>query len=213
MTMTCTESTIDLILAEEMHLRGVARRLAQCESDVDDLVQDTLLRAYCARDRFRSGSSVRAWTTTILRRVFLTGAIRTKRRRLQTDTDAGGALEAVIGREPTPLDDAADHAAALGECLEDPVKRALDRVPEVYRTAFLLLVVRDLSCQEIGQELRVPVGTVTSRVHRAREHLRNELRSHRNTAADERGAAARRTRLGTRTHVGFGPMAAHSAGA
>jgi RNA polymerase sigma-70 factor (ECF subfamily) len=118
---------------------------------------------------------VRAWTTTILRRLFLTGAIRAKRRRLQTDTDAGGALDAVIGRNSSPYDDLPADVEALGDRLEDAVKRALDRVPEIYRTSFLLSVVRDLSCEEIGQQLRVPVGTVMSRVHRARKHLRDEL--------------------------------------
>jgi RNA polymerase sigma-70 factor, ECF subfamily len=181
MTATCIESTVDLILAEESHLHGVARRLTRCRSDSDDLVQETLLRAYHARERFRPGTSVRAWTTTILRRLFLTGAIRARRRKLQTDTDSGRTLDSAVGRNSSPHGDPAPDVEALGESLDDVIKQALDRVPEVYRTTFFLSVVWDMSCEEIGRKLRVRSGTVASRVHRARERLRGDLAPHRRT--------------------------------
>jgi RNA polymerase sigma-70 factor, ECF subfamily len=179
MTMTCLDSTVDLILGEEQHLRVVARRLAQCDSDADDLVQDTLLRAYRARARFRPGTSVRAWTSTILRRCFLTGVLRAKRRGLQTDTDAGCPLHAAVDRPRSPLANPTFDDQALDDWLDDTVKRALDRVPDAHRKPFVLSAVRDMSCQAIGQYLRVPVGTVMSRVHRARERLRRDLSQHR----------------------------------
>jgi RNA polymerase sigma-70 factor (ECF subfamily) len=175
MTTTCCESTVDLILGEQPYLRSFARRLVRCESDADDLVQDTLLRAYHARDRFRPGTSVRAWTTTILRRLFISGANRARRRRLQTDTDSGGALDAAVGRSPAPYDEAASNMDPFDDRLDDELRRALGRVPEVYRTTFLLAAVRDLSCEEIGRELSVPAGTVMSRIHRARQRLRVDL--------------------------------------
>jgi len=188
MTTTCIDETTDLILDAEPYLRGLARRLARCDSDADDLVQDTLLRAYRARRRFRPGSSVRAWTTTILRRVFLTGAVRAKRRGTLTDTDSGGTLDYAVERSASPHDDPAPNVEALGERLEDDVKRALDRVPEVYRTSFFLSVVRDESCDEIALQLGVAPGTVMSRVHRARKRLLGDLVGHRRAPA----AATRR---------------------
>jgi RNA polymerase sigma-70 factor (ECF subfamily) len=175
MTTACCESTVDLILGEQPYLRGVARRLVRCRSDADDLVQDTLLRAYHARDRFRPGTSVRAWTTTILRRQFLTGAMRAKRRGLKTDTDSGGVLDAAVDRGATPYGDEASNVDALDDRLDEDVRRALHRVPEIYRTSFLLATVWNLTCREIGRELHVPAGTVMSRVHRARERLRVDL--------------------------------------
>lgn len=176
---TCFEPTVDLIVREEPFLRAVARRFVRCESDSDDLVQETLLRAYDARERFQPGTSVRAWMTTILRRQFLTGAIRAKRRGLQTDTDAGRPLDSAMGRTPTPCADPSPDAPAFDDGFDDAVKQALDRVPEVYRTTFLMAAVRGMSCEEIGHELRVPVGTVMSRIHRARERLRADLLRHR----------------------------------
>lgn len=173
------DETVDLILGEERHLHNVARRLVRCESDSDDLVQETLLRAYNARRRFRPGTSVRAWTTTILRRLYLTDAIRAKRRRLQTDTDSGRVIESSVARSASSLEDPAPDVQSLGERLDDVVKQALDRVPEVCRTTLFLSAVRGMSCKEIGAHLRVPCGTVMSRVHRARERLRGDLAQHR----------------------------------
>jgi RNA polymerase sigma-70 factor (ECF subfamily) len=182
MTMTGLDSTADLILGEEQHLRIVARRLARCESDADDLVQETLLKAYGARARFRPGTSVRAWTTTILRRCFLGGALRAKRRGLLTDTDAGGPLDVALDRPQSPLANPTLDDQAIDEWLDDNVKRALHRVPDVYRTPFVLAAIRDMSYQAIGKTLQVPVGTVMSRIHRARIRLRRDLARHRQAA-------------------------------
>ena len=170
-----SEAVTELILAEEFHLRRVARRLVRCDSDADDLVQDTLLRAFRARDRFEPGTSVRAWTTTILRRVFLTGVNRSRRRGLETDTDAGEPLDRAAGAAAPSSDDAPLALAALLERLDDRVKLAIERVPEIYRVPFLYSVIEELSCSEIAARLSVPPGTVMSRIHRAREKLKSDL--------------------------------------
>lgn len=169
------DAVTELILAEESHLRRAARRLARCEADADDLVQDTLLRAFRARDRFQPGTSVRAWTTTILRRVFLTAVVRNKRRRLETDTDSGSPLARTPGTAAPASSTQSPTLPVLLEQVEDSVRRALRRVPELYRTPFLLSVIDELSCSEIAQRLGVPEGTVMSRIHRARERLKRDL--------------------------------------
>jgi RNA polymerase sigma-70 factor (ECF subfamily) len=174
MTLEINPSTTDLILAEEPHLRRVARRLARCSADVDDLVQNTLLRAYAARDRFQAGTSIRAWTSTILRRVFLTRALCEKRRRMQLDVDADEPLDRVPCRATTTRDEP-PKPEELAEELDDDLKQALDRLPEVYRRPFFLHVVQDMSCGEIAKKLQIPEGTVMSRIHRARGRLRLAL--------------------------------------
>ncbi len=199
MTIACAESTVDLILGEEVHLRVVARRLTRCDSDVDDLVQETMLRAYHARHRFQPGTSVRAWTTTILRRLFLTAAVRAKRRGLRTEADLDGDLDSAVDRRVRVREAPAPDVDALDEKL----KRALGRVPRVHRESFLLAVVQDLSCEEIGRRLGVPAGTVMSRLFRARLRLRGELaRERRGIPATRRGAAA-----AARSRSGFAPAA------
>ena len=168
-------STVDLILGEENHLRRIARHLARCHADADDLVQETMMRAYRARDRFTPGTSIRAWTTTILRRVFLTNALRDRRRGVETDTDAGDMLDTVPDRAGPDESNAPNGFDAVAEDLDETVKRAVDRVPAPYREAFYLAVIKEMSCAEISNAVSIPEGTVMSRVHRARERLRADL--------------------------------------
>ncbi len=143
-------------------LYGTALRLTQRAEDAEDLVQETLLRAYRGFSSFRPGSNVRAWLYTILHRV-RTDMLRKR------------------GRSPSTvelLDDgpavAPEHEAVLTAGHED-VQRALAEVPEVFRTALVLRDVEDFSYDEIAGILGVPVGTVMSRIHRGRAHLRQAL--------------------------------------
>src|SRR6185436_10011072 len=121
-----SQDTIAELCSQEGYLRRIARRFVRCEADVDDLVQDTLLRAFRARARFTPGTSMRAWTTTILRRVFLTQVATAGRRKLRTCADVESALGARAAR-----DDAAVGAdpEAVAEALDGDVQRALDTVP------------------------------------------------------------------------------------
>lgn len=183
-TAPAVQPVVDQILAEEARLYRLARRLTRCEADAEDLVQDTMLRAFRARDRFEPGTSMRAWTATILRRVFLTDAIRARRRGLVNDTDAGGPLAGVCGTASPETGDRTDGPGrpSFHEHVDDDVSRALGRVPPLYLTPFLLAALDGLSCAEIARRLDVPEGTVMSRIHRARERLRRDLRDKRPAA-------------------------------
>ena len=163
----------DQILAEQAFLSQLALRLARRKADADDLVQETLLRAYNARDRFQDGTSMRAWLATILRRLFLTGAIKAKRRATQTDTDAGDVIHlsgAVSRDKGMPL----SYEETL-EYVDDSLKSALVRLPETYRVPFVMFALEGISYAEIAEQLRIPVGTVMSRIHRARQRLKARL--------------------------------------
>jgi RNA polymerase sigma factor (sigma-70 family) len=184
MTMTCEAtlvplSTADLILGEAPNLRCVARRLAKCTADADDLVQDTLLRAYAARRRFQPGTSIRAWTTTILRRLFLTNVASAKRRRVMLDVDAGEPLDVAPSRVPASARDTAPRYEEVMEELDDDVKRALAKLPAYYRGPFFQHVAQNRTCAEIARTFSIAPGTVMSRIHRARVRLRADLVAHR----------------------------------
>ncbi|MCE9635865.1 MAG: RNA polymerase sigma factor [Planctomycetes bacterium] len=165
--------TTDRILVERPFLRRLALRLSRRDEDADDLVQETILRAYKARDRFETGTSMRAWLATILRRLFLTAAYTSQRRRTGTDTDLGEPIDTLSETGDTP--DAPTTEAAYDRALDrvdDRVRDAFVRLPETYRDPFVLFALDGLTYAEIAGRLRIPIGTVMSRIHRARARLK-----------------------------------------
>lgn len=174
--------TTERILVEEPFLARLARRLTRKDADAEDLVQETMLRAYRARDRFETGTSMRAWLATILRRLFVTASLKETRRRTHADSDLG---EPIAFRSVEPISHevaaGAGHDAAL-EHVDDRVRRALGKLPDTYREPFVLFALDGLSYAEIASHLAIPVGTVMSRIHRARTRLKDERLS--TTTAD-----------------------------
>lgn len=143
-------------------LYGTALRMTGNTHDAEDLVQETLLRAYRGFTRFEPGTNIRAWLHTILQRV-RTDSFRQKQRTVRTTelTDDGPAVPP-----------AAQEALASGA---EDLERALAEVPEPFRTAIVLRDVEDFTYQEIAHMLEVPMGTVMSRIHRGRALLRERF--------------------------------------
>ena len=141
-------------------LRRYAYALTRDTETADDLVQDSLERALSRWRLHRSGGGLRAWLFAIQRNLFI-DRYRAARRRGETeplDEDAGTmppVQEAVLG---------------VGDILA-----ALDRLPEEQRSLLLLVGVEDLSYDEAANVLGVPIGTIMSRLSRARERLRRAL--------------------------------------
>jgi len=142
-------------------LYGTARRLARNPADAEDMVQETYLRAFRAFHLYAPGTNIRAWLFTILRRVRV-DQLRKRGRSPQTVEllDEGPGL-------PPPQD-------GLARGQEDVV-RALERLPEVFRTAVVLRDMQDLTYEEIASVLSIPIGTVMSRIHRGRALMRRLL--------------------------------------
>ncbi len=141
-------------------LYGTAHRMTRNPHDAEDLVQETLLRAYRAFDTYTEGTNVRAWLFTILHRVRTDGFRRAGRKPREVEMNDDGP----------PVRGAQEAVAA-----ELDVSRALDALPEVFRTAVTLRDIQDFSYDEIAKILSVPVGTVMSRIHRGRTLLRQAL--------------------------------------
>ena len=144
-------------------LRAFARSLCGRREQADDLVQEAAVRAWAARSSFTPGTSMRAWTFTILRNAFYS---EVRRARFKGDYDEGVA-ERVL-RTPASQDDAVE----LGDVL-----RALHMIPDTYREALMLVAVGSHSYEEIAQICGIALGTVKSRICRARAMLSNALES------------------------------------
>ncbi len=174
------DPTTQLILAEESFLRRFAKRFARQSADADDLVQETLLRAYQARHRFAVGTSIRAWLAVILRRLFLTGMRTERRRATHADTDSDDVLSRICdARTGDAMGEAAETPSLRLDRLDDSVKRAFDELPGGYRELLVLAAVEGCSYREIATKLDIPVGTVMSRLHRARRRIQSVVGSRR----------------------------------
>jgi RNA polymerase sigma factor (sigma-70 family) len=139
------------------HLRAFARGLCGRPDMADDLVQETLLKAWAAQDRFEPGTSMRAWTFVILRNAYLTDMRRNRFRGEYDETAAERILTAPAGQEePIHLSD---------------MHRALLTLPPERREALLLVGAGGFSYEEAAQICGCAVGTIKSRVGRARAAL------------------------------------------
>lgn len=136
------------------HLRAFARSLVNNAADADDLVQDTLERALASRKQFAIGTNLRAWTFMILRNHFLSGKRRSWRQSQLDPETAERTFEAV-----------SNPSAALEL---DDVRIALSQLPHAQRETLILVGAGGLSYEEAAQIAQVAVGTVKSRLNRAR---------------------------------------------
>jgi RNA polymerase sigma-70 factor, ECF subfamily len=155
------------VLPEVEVLLRVALSRTRNAADAEDLVQDTLLRAYRAIGDF-DGSHPRAWLLTILRNA-QANRVRRRRPSLLRNPDAGQRLEE--GRDAIP----SAEAIVVGQAFDATVEDALGRLPARFRHVVELVDIDGLSYQDAADALGVPVGTVMSRLHRARHRIRTRL--------------------------------------
>lgn len=147
-------------------LRGMAMRLARDRDDAEDLVQETVLRAWRFWPHFTPGTNARAWLRRILTNAFRDAYARRRRERevlLELDQ-----LE--LGRARAHDDGFASHAS-----IGDEVHAALASLPREFHSVTWLVDVHNFSYGEAADRLGCPPGTVMSRLHRARRKLRAEL--------------------------------------
>lgn len=145
------------------HLRAFARGLCGHSDMADDLVQETMLKAWAARDRFEPGTSMRAWTFVILRNAYLSDMRRNRFRGEYDESVAERILTAPAGQE---------HPVHLSD-----LQRALQALPDERREALLLVGAGGFSYEEAAQICGCALGTIKSRVGRARAALSQMLES------------------------------------
>lgn len=145
------------------HLRAFARGLCGRPDLADDLVQETLLKAWAAQERFEPGTSMRAWTFVILRNAYLTDM---RRNRFRADYDETVAERILVA-----------PAAQEGPMHLSDMHRALLTLPPERREALLLVGAGGFSYEEAAQICGCAVGTIKSRVGRARAALSQMIES------------------------------------
>lgn len=152
-------------------LYRVALRLCRKPADAEDLVQEAYFRAFRSYDSFdlqRQG--IRPWLVRILRNIFLTRVQR------ETRQPAAREQEFLETAPDRPISNAsAPWSSQLAQQMDQELVRAMDELPEQYRTVMALWALEDFSYQEIADALEIPIGTVMSRLHRARTRLATQL--------------------------------------
>jgi len=158
-------------------LYSAALRMTRNQSDAEDLVQETFLRAYRGFGGFTEGTNLRAWLYRILTNTYI-NAYRSKQRR-PTETDLADVEDLYLYKRLPSLD--AAHASRSAEdqlfdlLTDDEVKQALEDLPENFRIAVLLADVEGFAYKEIAEMLDIPIGTVMSRLHRGRKAMQKSL--------------------------------------
>lgn len=150
-------------------LYSFALKLTRARDDAEDLVSDTVLRAFDRWEQYQLGTNVRAWLFTILYHTFVSRKRRIDAREVQLPEDPEGwsAYEAVGESDP--------EGKFYDSFIDEEVTREIDKLPEDYRTAVVLSDIQGLRYAEIAEILGIPEGTVKSRLFRGRRILQKRL--------------------------------------
>jgi len=168
------------VLPHREELLAAALRYTRNLADAEDLVQDTLARALGAWSRFEPGSNCRAWLFRILTNGFISGYRRRRRHNRFAHETGDDAVTAFYGEGFERAGNPAEHLLTAG--LGDEVEAALGELGEDYLKVVLLADLRGTRYRDIATQLGVPIGTVMSRLFRARRQLEERLRDY--AAAD-----------------------------
>lgn len=160
-TSRADESFRQELLAVLPHLRAFARGLSGRADFADDLVQEAAIKAWTARERYQPGTNMRAWTFAILRNHYLSELRRSRR---QTDLDEGAVERMLV------MDADQEGPLHLGD-----MEAALQRLAPERREAVLLVGASGFSYEEAAAIAECPIGTMKSRVARARADLARML--------------------------------------
>jgi RNA polymerase sigma-70 factor (ECF subfamily) len=146
-----------------------ALKLTRARDDAEDLVSDTILRAFDRWEQYQLGTNVRAWLFTILYHTFVSRKRRIDAREVQLpeDPDGWSAFEAVGESDP--------EGQFYDSFIDEEVTGAIDDLPQDYRTAVVLSDIQGLRYAEIAEILGIPEGTVKSRLFRGRRILQKKL--------------------------------------
>ena len=152
-----------------------ARQLTRHETDAEDLVQDTYLRAYRFFDTFHPDNSLQAWLLRIEKNIFINQFRRRRRRQESFPVDRSCSADELDPPGEDRFHELSPRAHLLQDELDEEIASALERLPEAYRQVFFLGAFFDCTYEEMALLLVCPIGTVRSRLSRAKDFLRSRL--------------------------------------
>jgi RNA polymerase sigma-70 factor, ECF subfamily len=173
-----------VILPHEQSLYGPAMALTRSSSDAEDLVQETLLRAFDRFETFRQDGSPRAWLHTIMRNLFYNSYRKKSREPKQVSLDvfepsttgaSGGVAVEADSAEQASHSVTSPERIVLGQMESAALLSAVQALPDEYRQVVTMADIQNMPYQDIADELHIPIGTVRSRLSRGRERVRRAI--------------------------------------
>jgi RNA polymerase sigma-70 factor (ECF subfamily) len=155
-------------------LYPAALRMTRNASDAEDLVQETSAKAYAAFHQFKPGTNLRAWLNRILANTFINGYRKRRREPIQ-ELAADFERDWQVDADPLAVRARSAEAEAMDRLGDTEIMQALLDLPESFRMTVYLADVEGYPYKEIAEIMGTPVGTVMSRLHRARGRLREAL--------------------------------------
>jgi RNA polymerase sigma factor (sigma-70 family) len=148
-------------------LKPFAMKLTKDIDDANDLLQDTLIKAYTNREKYADGTNLKAWLYTIMKNTFITNYQRMVRK--NTFIDTSDNLHFI-----NSIESSTDNLAYSAFAIED-IQKAVGNLEEAYRMPFTMYF-RGFKYHEIADKLDIPIGTVKNRIHIARKELKDKLK-------------------------------------
>jgi RNA polymerase sigma-70 factor (ECF subfamily) len=152
-------------------LKPYALKLTKDGEDANDLLQETVFKAYNNRDKFQDGTNLKAWMYTIMRNTFITNYQRMVRRNTFIDTTENNHF--------INLSSSVIENNAKGNFVMNDIKASIDGLKDMYKVPFTMYF-RGFKYHEIADKLSIPIGTVKNRIHIARKELKKGLRVYAN---------------------------------
>jgi RNA polymerase sigma-70 factor, ECF subfamily len=160
------------VMPEIDRMYGAAVRYTRDPIEAQDLVQETVAKAFSSFHQYQQGTNLRAWLYRILHTTYISMYRKKQRRPQETLHDADRGLLVLRRGHAGP---SAERSEVLERITDDEVKQALADLPESFRMAVYLADVEEFSYKEIAEIMDTPIGTVMSRLHRGRKALQQAL--------------------------------------
>ena len=152
-------------------LKPYALKLTKDGEEANDLLQETVFKAFSNRDKFQEGTNLKAWMYTIMRNTFITNYQRMVRRNTFIDTTENNHF---LNSSSTIIEN-----KAKGDFVMNDINAAIEGLKEMYKVPFTLYF-RGFKYHEIADRLSIPIGTVKNRIHIARKELKKGLKVYAN---------------------------------
>ena len=158
-------------------LYNLALKITRNEDDAQDLVQETYLRAYRFFDKYEPGTKCKAWLYRIMKNTFINHYRKQHRRPSEVDFDSIEETQESHVRSSSSWPQSPEQTL-INSIIRDDVRNAFLQLPQGYREALALSLLGGKSYKEIADMMDCPIGTIMSRIHRARKLMQKQLTTH-----------------------------------